>query len=171
MTHPQTGLVKTVVPAVVTGLFLGFLAAVCAGKEQSAFATPSPGPSFGANDRIATITLKRDPDGNFTGFNEPSSDDPKSHGKQLALSKKRDHKACWIVSPPGADVTLTIQMDNGNAPFDAPIKCKGNECTSTHLDKTLTPSLDGTEYSYSIKVKDNKTGTELTKDPIIRVDP
>jgi len=106
--------------------------------------------------------------GEVSGVGQPVSDDTKSNGKEVGLSKKLGHHAEWVTSPPSADVEMTIGMKVDNPyPFDGAFRNDGNSVTSAKL---LKDAREGT-YEYWINVHDKKTGKDFRLDPPIRVDP
>lgn len=107
-------------------------------------------------------------DGAVAAVGQPVSDDKKSKGKVVVLSKKQNHYAEWVTNPSSADVTLTIGMKANNPhPFEGPFTSKGNTVSSTKLLKTAEEKT----YEYWVNVHDNKTGKDFKLDPDIRVDP
>ncbi len=149
--------------AVVAGLVLGFLAAWFLLKS----AAPAPPPPKG-NERVAIIQLKLDEKNQIGGILYPSTDDPQSGGRELAVSRSRHDFAHWMVVPASADVALTIAMKAGNpSPFEGAFASRGNQVFSG-------PVRGDAAYGkpeYSVQVHDNRTGNNFTIDPPIRVDP
>jgi hypothetical protein len=144
----------------IVGLAVGVLATGIVAATQQAKSS--------ANKRSVVVPLLTNASGDVTGVGVPVSDDEKSKGKDVGLSKGKGHFAEWVTSPSTADVTLKIGMkENDPYPFAGSFTASGNTVTSTKLLATAKEGI----YKYWVKVHDNKTGKDFPLDPDIRVDP
>jgi len=165
MTETRTR-ITPLVAAAVAGLALGLVAAWI-------FFRPAPvQPSVIdlTNRKTAIVPLQLDSSGNVIGIDQPVSDDQKSNGKEVGLSKSKREYAEWSVYPPSADVDLTIDMKvDSPEPFAGPFqKFDHNKKVRSMNLRTGVPERT---YDYRVEVRDMKTGKPFRLDPPIRVDP
>ncbi len=156
--------------AVAAGFLITFLTIGCAKPPQGPPTTLGPAETLLilARERVATVYLTIDANGNISGIGKVISDDKSLNGAELALSKSKKDFAHWRVDPPNADVRLEIGMKTSDSPFAEPPKSLGNHVVSGPVRSDVP---DGKKYNYWVKVHDNKQNRDFQLDPPIRIDP
>lgn len=125
-------------------------------------------------ERTAIVFLELDSSNQPVRIIGVVTDDPRSQGTELALSRSKGEHAHWGVNPPWVDVQIRIGLkEKSPDPFNKEaLQHFPRHVFSPKVSKDAGLSSDKIKYEYWVKVHDNKANKDLPPlDPTIRVDP